>query len=319
MKIQIIKAEERCFSSQSSVKVTTCGNIIETMQMEKVNRRGSSIVNFGDGVYCRMSDFDPTTGEISGEGLKHFRRTDNRAENLNGLAKSMKAVRDLINCNVVDPKKCRWMTFTYAENMTDPKRLCTDRERFWKRVLRWHKKQSIPAPEYISVVEPQGRGAWHLHELWLYPCVAPYLPNEVIRELWSHGFVTVKRLDDVDNVGAYLTAYLCDIPMDEAVDEGLDISAYEVKLVEVPTEDGHKVPKKYVKGARLNRYPAGMNFYRTSRGIKRPTVEWMNSERAKEKISGATLTFSKTIRLTDDGYVNDIHYEYYNRSRSSCQ
>ena len=76
MKVQTIKAEERCFSPRSSVKVTTCGNIVETMQMEKVNRRGSSIVNFGGGVYCRTADFDPSTGEVNGEGLKHFQRTE---------------------------------------------------------------------------------------------------------------------------------------------------------------------------------------------------------------------------------------------------
>lgn len=319
MKVETIRPEDRHTSSSGAVKVTTCGHVIETMEMERVNRRGSSIVNLGGDAYCRVADFDPSTGEISGEGIKFFQRTENRAQNLNGLAKSMKAVRDLINCNVVDPSLVRWMTFTYAENMTDPKRLYADRGAFWKRVVRWHNSQGLLIPEYIAIVEPQGRGAWHLHELWIYPSKAPYLPNKTIADLWKQGFVTVKKLEDVDNVGAYITAYLCDVPLEEAEQNGMDLNGCQLKEAEITAEDGTKVKKKYVKGARLNLYPSGMNFYRTSRGVKRPTVEWMKAEKAKEKTRGATLTFSKTIRLSDDDYTNDIHYEYFNAIRGKSQ
>ena len=320
MLFENIKSEERNKSNSGIVKVTTCGNILETMEMEKVNRKGSSIYNFGDGFYCNLSDIDLSTGEVHGE-IKEFQRTENRGQNYYGMRKSMKAVRDIINCNVTVPKNARWLTLTYAENMTDNKRLCRDREVFWKRVIRYHKKHGLSVPEYISVVEPQGRGAWHLHELWVYPAEAPFLPNSDIYGLWGHGFVTVKKIDDIDNIGAYLTAYLCDIPLEE-INFQNSISL-PIKEVDIKQEDGTIITKKFIKGGRLYLYPNKMNFYRTSRGIKRPKVEWVSEEMAKEKVSAGTLTYSKTIRLIDnfgvDDFVNDIHYEYYNLVRVKNQ
>lgn len=306
-----ILAEEFNGSKVGICKVTECGNVTEIMEMERKNR-GCATRKLNANEYLVID-----TGEV-----KEYTKTDNRAENSSAksrFAKSMKELRNLINCNCIDTRKCRWMTLTYAENMTDTKRLYDDRKSFWKRVLYWHKKNGLSVPEYISVVEPQGRGAWHLHELWIYPCNAPFLPNEAIRELWQHGFVTVKKLDEVDNVGAYLTAYLCDVPVEEY--DG-DLKGIQIKTAEVKDEEsGNTLEKKYVKGGRLHMYPAGMNFYRSSRGVKRPVVQWTSKERAKEKVKAATLTYSKTIRLIsdDENFTNDIKYDYYNTVRKKTQ
>lgn len=322
IKVEKIDIKDCSIRSDAPIKVTTCGNVIETMAMDKVNRKGPTITQLGDYKYYLPEDVDFETGEI--KNIREFNRTDNRGQNTFGIAQSMKAVRDLINCNVTDPDFVRWMTFTYAENMTDTKRLYTDRGAFWKRVIRWHKKNNIPVPEYIAVVEPQGRGAWHLHELWLYPSKAPYLPNDVIADLWQQGFVTVKKLDNVDNVGAYITAYLCDVPMDEGDRLGINtknLKPWQIKEAEIKQEDGSTVKKKYIKGARLNLYPNKMNFYRTSRGVKRPEVEWLKADKVKEKVKAGTLTYSKAIRLSDcDGdFTSDIKYEYYNTLRGKSQ
>ena len=80
-----------------------------------------------------------------------------------GVRQTLAIIRALINCNVVNPSFCRWLTFTYAENMTDTKRLYKDWDTFRKRFGRWCAQNGIDKPEYIAVVEPQGRGAWHLH------------------------------------------------------------------------------------------------------------------------------------------------------------
>lgn len=143
-------------------------------------------------------------------------------------------------------------------------------------------------------------------------CVVFYFFNEVICDLWLYGFVIVKWFDDVDNVGVYFIVYFCDIFMEEVVDEGFDILFFEVKLVEVFIDDGCKILKKYVKGVWFNWYFVGMNFYCISWGVKRFIIEWMDSGWVKEKISGVMLIFLKIIWLIDDGYLNDIYYEYYN-------
>ena len=302
---------EDCKGSKYGIcKVTECGHVTEIMEMERKNS-GCATRKINADLYMMVA-----TGEV-----REYNKTSDRAENSaakSRFAASMKALRDLINCNCTEPVNCRWMTFTYAENMTDTKRLYSDRQKFWQRVQRWHKRNNLPIPEYITICEPQGRGAWHLHELWMYPKKAPYLPNDTIRELWQQGFVTVKKLESVDNVGAYLTAYLCDVPVDEY--EG-EYTERDIKVAEITQEDGTKLPKKLVKGARLNLYPTGMNFYRCSRGVKRPVVEWTSTTKAKEKVSGATLTYSSAIRLvSDDGaFSNDIKYEYYNAIRPESQ
>jgi len=36
-------------------------------------------------------------------------------------------------------------------------------------------------------------------------------PNETFAQLWSHGFVDVKRIDKTDNLGAYLYVCLTDL------------------------------------------------------------------------------------------------------------
>ena len=47
----------------------------------------------------------------------------------------MGRLRDLLNTNIADPSHCRWVTLTYKENMTDPKRLYTDFDKFNKRMI----------------------------------------------------------------------------------------------------------------------------------------------------------------------------------------
>lgn len=315
MNVKRISDDESNALKSGYTKVTTCGNIIELMALEHKNT-SNPIVKLSNDYYVLASDYDKSTGEVIGE-IKEYVHTENRAENAKGLAHSMKVCRDIINCNCSVVENVRWMTFTYAENMTDPQRLYTDRKAFWMRVKRWHKEKNLPTPEYIAVAEPQGRGAWHLHELWIYPIKAPYLPNNEIARLWKHGFVTVKKLENCDNVGAYVTAYLCDVPLDECE---ATYATTAIKEVEILQDDGTKIKKKYVKGARLNLYPSGMNFYRTSRGVRKPNVEWMNTKQAKEKVSAATKTFSKDIRIeTDNGFTQDISYEYYNSVRGSRQ
>lgn len=316
MIVEKVSADKIEVDGTWQTKTTVCGNILELAAFSKVNRAGSQIYNLGERRYCHKDDVevDYQTGEVTipEECIKEFKeKAVARVDNLQGLRRSMKAVRDLINCNVVNPVSARWITLTYAENMTDPKRLYTDRGAFWKRVKRWCTKNDIAIPEYISVVEPQARGAWHLHELWIFPDKAPFLENEVVRNLWSFGFVTVRALENVDNVGAYLTAYLCDIPLEEA-----EAGTSGTVVTKQFAENGKQIEKKFVKGGRLHLYPAGMNFYRTSRGVARPDVSWTSYGVAKENVDGLTSTFERGLHLSDgEGFESDIKYEYYNRVR----
>lgn len=240
----------------------------------------------------------------TGEVREFEFKAKNRSESINSMYKTLKRLRYLINNNFTGADNELFLTLTYAENMTNPERLYKDMDKFIKRLRYGYR--NISTVDYINVVEPQQRGAWHCHLLLRFNDVEKiYIPNEEIRSLWGHGFVRVNRLEDVDNIGAYLTAYLTDLPLEE-LDSIDDAKSFEIKEVD---------NKKYVKGARLYMYPPGMNLYRHSRGIKKPDRLNMSYKEAKKYVEGATPTYFRKINYESEEFENTIIYEHYNIKR----
>lgn len=306
MRIQRIENERPTPKAPVTVKV--CGNVIEVRHSEQ-GAPEITIEKLSADEYL-----DKRTGEI-----KEFQHTENRAENTASVAQTLRNLRDLINANLTDPERALWVTLTYREIMTDQERLYRDFHAFWKRFLRWQAKAGQEQAEYIAAAEPQGRGAWHLHLLLLFPGKAPFIPNSEMARLWGQGFTKTKSMKGVDNPGMYLTAYLGDMELPEAAMSG----AARGRLTEVETEDerGVKQKKAIVKGARLHLYPSGFNLYRCSRGVKRPEVEEMTEGEAQELIGGAPLTYEKTIAVKngEGRTVNVINYRQYNKARAAVE
>ena len=283
MKVEKINDIE--LSSSDIVRVTEMGNITEVRYISRINRK-PTIQMLGDRKYIELS-----TGEIK----ECKEQTNKRIDRMNALQNSFRTLRNLINANVVNARNCQWITLTYAENMQDNERLYNDFEKFHKRYKYYMKKKGIDSFEYISVIEPQGRGAWHIHLLYIFGSKPPFVPNEELREIWGHGFVHIKSLDNIDNVGAYLTAYLGDLPLDDmlsmvAVENGLKKHSGDMSREEDNEIDDcnhikidENTGKKYIKGGRLYFYPANMNLFRCSRGVKRPDTIEMSYKSAKKK------------------------------------
>ena len=176
------------------VKVVEMGNVVEVQYMSRRNQKQTIQMLEGGEQYVICA-----TGEV-----KDIEHKQTRKDNRKGLYKTFANARGLINANVVDVENVRWCTLTYAENMTDPKRLYMDFQQFNQRFQYYCNKKGYSKPEYIVMMEPQGRGAWHAHLLYIWQDQkAPFIPNEDFRKLWGHGFVRIKKLDNVDNVGAY--------------------------------------------------------------------------------------------------------------------
>lgn len=305
MKVQRIETEH--IKNPARVKKIVSGNVVEYAFM-KAFPADIPIQRVSAEQYI-----DLRTGEMC-----EYQRAENKSECYMSVRKSLRTLRNILNANCLDESSLRWITLTYAENMTDTEQLYKDYDKFWKRFKYYCKKHNLPVPEYISVIEPQGRGAWHCHVMLIYPEKAPYLDNNtVIAKLWGHGFAKTKAVHGVDNIGAYFSAYLADLPLDEAQTLGLKGEVLE-KAVDA---SGKTEYKKFVKGARLALYPAGMNIFRTSRGISRPIETDLSgisaAELEKEKASSGKLTFSNTVAiLSDDGEQrNIITHEYYNIKR----
>lgn len=288
----------------SMVKVTQMGHIVEIQYMKKQNRKASIIKKNGD-EYVVVG-----TGEI-----KEFDKSDNRGDNENSLRQTFKRLRYLINNNFVGADNELFCTLTYKENMTCNEQLYKDFDKFIKR-LRYRYKD-VSKIEYISVVEPQGRGAWHSHLLLRFDDLDKvYIKNEDLRNIWGHGFVNVRRIDNIDNIGAYLTAYLCDLEInDDALkntDIIKDILSHDRELVHKNVQGKNK---QFVKGGRLHLYPPGMNIYRTSRGIKKPDSVEMSFKEAKKIVGSHKPNYSKTYHIQSDDFKNTITFLQYNLKR----
>lgn len=300
----------------TKTKVVEMGNVIELTWQD--HQPGAPV--------CEKIDkdhyMDKRTGEVF--NIQHW---ETRADGKKSIRKTMETIRALINTNVVEPRNCLWCTFTYADNMTDEKQLYVDFKVFKNRFNHYCRGRGLPQPEYISVIEPQGRGAWHIHAFFIWQDAAPYIDNNTVMEkLWPHGFTKTKAVKETDNVGAYFTAYLADIPLDEA--ENLEnenrqkilAMSEDAVLKEFEDEKGLTKKKKFIKGGRLCLYPPGMNIVRYSRGIVKPIVEYMPYEQAEKKATAATVTFERSYIVADEhGVVNTISKAYYNTKRKANQ
>lgn len=292
------------------VKMTDMGHIKEVMCVDKLCLVPPPITKINQDLYM-LND----TGEV-----KEYQHTENRSQNVDNLRRTFKKIRHIINFNFGGRDNELAFTLTYAENMTDNKRLQKDFQNFIED-LRYHYGKDI---DYFNVVEPQGRGAWHCHVLLRFNAVDKiYIPNAEIAQMWGQGFVTVKAIrKDVDNLGAYLSAYLGDIELtaenQKVVAECCpgDTGQYEIKTVEV---DG--VQKRFIKGGRLHLYPTGMKIYRKSKGIKIPDSTYMTYSDAKKIVGSTTPNYSSMVCILDDSdtEINRIIYEQYNLKREQCQ
>lgn len=263
-----------------NVKITVAGDII-TVKSSTAGAPPQTIKKLDADHYVSYN-----TGEV-----KEYKHTISREQNVNNVKRTIARLRDIINANATDRNRLRWVTLTYADNVTDPKRVMDDFESFNRRV-----RATWGTVEYIATIEPQERGAWHLHVIYIYPTKAPYMDNAVVRSMWRQGFVNIHSVRNVANLGAYLSLYLSNIPT---------------------TND--KSTKRAKKGARLYLYPTGIRIYRCSRGIKRPSYVKMSSDdyaKNKErylKAFGKEVYKKNTDVKTPTGYVVHMTTSIYSR------
>ena len=331
LEVRTATPSEMADFSPSYIKCTECGDITEFMLLAR------SPAPFP--VKRISKDYFVIVGDDTGE-VYEYQHAEDKSGSITSVKRTLANLRAIINTNCVNAAFLRWVTLTYAENMTDPQQLQDDLKNFRARFRRWCKRHKLPIPEVITVIEPQGRGAWHAHEIWIYNDIAPYIDNNsVLAPMWGHGFTKIKAVHGVDNLGAYFSAYLSDIPLDEFQREESDKNTYTVKYNEVSDDESGKPTKKaFVKGARLRLYPSDMNIYRCSKGIKKPVVSHLTrSEYEKKKASVGALTFSHASVVVDvakteavvsapavgsssqGSIINTISHEYYNRKRKRCQ
>lgn len=140
---------------------------------------------------------------LHSEGVQLERREDN-------LLTTQKKIRRIINANTNQyGQRTKFITFTFRENETNLKKANEEWQLFCKKMRYRYGKL-----KYIAVVEFQKRGAIHYHVLYFN---LPYIKDikTKLGKTWGKGFINIKTLSEVRNVGAYVCKYLRKDIMDQ--------------------------------------------------------------------------------------------------------
>ena len=172
-------------------KIIKSGDIVERYVYEKGYLKG-----------YEMSESDVKARE---EGFGDESEEEIRERS---LRRAKTNLRRLVNANVGQYGEgctAKFLTLTFRENIRDVKNANYYFTKFIKR-LNYAIKSIL---KYTAVVEFQKRGAIHYHVI-LYNM--PFVHWEKILKVWKagnkDGGIWINKIDDVENVGAYVGEYL---------------------------------------------------------------------------------------------------------------
>ena len=174
----------------------------------------------------------------------------------------------------------KFITLTFKKNIRDIE--YADGE-FKKFIQRFKYKFDIPKLKYLAVREFQKRGAIHYHLLCDWDKLLPsedeirHYERYLGKEIWKHGFVDIKPIDHVDNVGAYIIKYMT---------KGVAIEFFK-----------------------------GKKIYLCSKGLERPLV--YHDYYAEQIINTYSLNTKKEVFTNsyESEYLGTITYKEYNLKR----
>ncbi|HFI0935869.1 TPA: replicative protein [Streptococcus suis] len=269
------------------VTVTLMNDIYEIQYLQKSNRY-NNILKIDSDRYVVKS-----TGE-----LKYYEHTETRSQSINSIKQTMKKLRYLINANFSGQTNELWSTLTFRDSniAKQPQEIYKEFNKFIKR-LKYKYKEKL---DYIAILEPHGINSsvisdwhgFHLHLLLKSSSSSLYIPYQEFEEIWGLGMCRIERLKNIDNIGAYLSAYLTNAEL----------------------SDTDSMEKKYIKGSRLWLYPKGVRIYRKSKGIQYPKRIKMPYQSARDMI-GIEPHYTKTYKIENDNFENIVIFEQFNKKR----
>lgn len=240
-------------------KVVISGNIIE-------------IYRYDRGIF---KGFINENGRAGNGFVDDEKRSKNREVS---LVRARRDLRRIVNANIEqwgDDVTCKFVTLTFRDNVTDLDMANYEFKKFIKRLNYEVYDKKCSYLKYTVVPEFQQRGAVHYHVIFYN---LPYIKADVIEQVWGNGFIKINKIDDIDNVGAYICKYL--------------------------TKDNNDDRLK------------GRKCYFNSRGLKKPReiyLDYDDLERVKKSLPGQAMTYKGEF---NNEYVGKVEYEQYNLSIS---
>ena len=308
MEKERLNKEVASISLSDVVTVTKMGHITEIQYMQKMNHT-ATIKKLSKDEYC-----DLATGEI-----KEFKHMDVRTDSYNSLRQTFKKLRYLINNNFRGRKNELFVTLTFKPDETGWRPMVGDNKYLSKCFTAFNRKlqakYGVENVQFIRVLEPHADGHAHYHVLLRFDGYnSIYISNDELAEMWGKGHVTVHSLKNVDNIGAYVSAYLTDVEFNEETDAATVFKAMqEDRQLEIKTVDGQE--KKFIKGGRLHMYPSGKQIYNKSKEMSMPERETMTYKKAKKIVGSAKPHYAKKYEIESEDFTNTVIFEQYNSER----
>lgn len=170
-------------------KVIISGNIHEVYEYERGYCKGYSAKN-PQGRASQASEED---------------KEENRAK---VLSRARKTVRRLINANIGQygaEFTAKFLTLTFAEHVTDVESANYEFKKFIKRMNYRLFSSKKAVVKYLVVIEFTKIGRVHYHVVLFN---VPYVKANEIADIWGNGFIKINKIENVDNVGAYVCKYM---------------------------------------------------------------------------------------------------------------
>ena len=164
-------------------KVIKTGNITELYQYEKLNTSGG-------GARDQSKRGDGKDKEYNYKNSQQSRRNH---------------VRQLATNNFDNRSKFLTLTFNNQQDfdIRDVKQCNKHFKQFIQRMRYIYGNYF----KYLAVIEFQDKnrdGVVHYHVIW----DLPYIPIGEIEKIWRAGFCKINKIENVDNIGAYITKYM---------------------------------------------------------------------------------------------------------------
>jgi hypothetical protein len=264
-------------------KVTVAGNVVHVARYEEPVVAG-----------WKRRERIGSAKEVMGEMRKDRRKRNERRAGLRAKRKLM----DLVRANAAHewrdhegrPCTVKFLTLTFAENVQDLEWANKEFKKFIKRLnyaVTGKKKAFL---EYVAVVEFQKRGAVHYHVMFFN---MPYVDvKEVIAPVWGHGSVKINKVDEVDDLGAYMAKY-----MGKTFDSDDD---------DDPPPGG---------GGGKKRRDKGKKRYFASRGLIRPKEMEVQTDEELDQLAASLAPYKTFEREYQTEYFGNVVYTQYNMKR----
>lgn len=239
--------------------------------------------------------------------LKEFNYTNSSYKSMQHLRRPLNDLKALVLVNTEQCQNCLGITLTYKLKMRELDKAGKDFNRFIDKC-----KRAYGPFEYISVIEPQKRGVWHYHTVFIFDHKAPFIDNSEIMKKWKHGFTVTEKVESNIQLANYLASYNLDLYREAACELFHDL----VGNYEQYTEVINGKNRTLVKGIAIRMLPQSLNIYRHSRNIKKPEISRGRKGELLPNKNELILVNSYTSTKTDpetNNIINQVKHEVYKK------